>query len=538
VYVGTEMGLRTVDANGARVALSGPLDDGEALRVTSLAEAAADDVWLGSERDGVWRYRFKADGGVAGRGRIEPAQGLRYGRIAEAWVERLQDGALVVSTREGWFRRQGDRFTEDTFGDLGTQRRAGELLRIVQAPGGELWAYGVNRVFRHEGKGAWREMDIGGFRRGGLVAHAFEADGRALFVGGMGLLMQEPHASSRAVGVPEVQLRNVLLIEPDGKRVPQSLARTGSVTLPPGDYSVRFEFALPDLASPGAQRYRGRLVGYEKEFSEWAPSHGYTYSRLRAGDYRFELQARDSRGRVTSIVPLKVSVEPRWHATRTARLLAALVLLLLLWAVVVAIIRLRTQRLTVQKRALEETVAKRTSELADANRRLEVMAHIDGLTGIPNRRRLDEYLAVVWTQCGERKRPLSLLAIDVDRFKDYNDQRGHLAGDELLRQLADRLAFCLRRAEDLLARYGGEEFLVVMPGADLTIAATLAEKMRREIETSGLGATISIGVSSRVPDENASLTDLVARADAALYLAKKAGRNRVEMARAHAETPT
>jgi diguanylate cyclase (GGDEF)-like protein len=537
VFVGTENGLRVATVAGADVALSGRLDAGEALRVTSLAETAADEAWVGSERDGVWRYRFDADGKVASLDRIGEAQGLRSGRIAESWVERMADGTLVASTREGWFRKDGDRFVAEAVGNLGALRRPGELLRLVQAPGSDRWAYGVNRLFHEEAPSTWSEMDVGGYRRGGFVAHAFDADGRAMFIGGQGVLLQEARSAAPPAGVPGVRLRAVTLIHPDGTREPQSLARGGVVPLPPGDYSIRFEFALPDLANPGSQRYRGRLVGYEKEFSEWARSHGYTYSRLRPGDYRFELQAMDAHGRVTSIEPLNVRVEPRWHATRTARLLAAAILLGLLWLVVVAIIRLRTQRLAAQKRALEDTVAQRTSELADANRRLEMMAHIDGLTGIPNRRRLDEYLAAVWTQCGERRRPLSLLAIDVDRFKDFNDRRGHLAGDELLRQLADRLAFCLRRSEDLLARYGGEEFLVVMPGADLMIAATLAEKMRHEIETSGLGATISVGVSSRVPDENASLTDLVARADAALYLAKKAGRNRVEMAEAHSETP-
>lgn len=537
VYVGTEVGLRTVALDGARVALSGPLEVGEAMRVSSVAETADDEAWVGTDRDGLWRYRFAPDGTLASRERFGDEQGVRTGRIAEAWVERLADGVLVASTREGWFRREGEAFVEDKFGNLAQLRRPGELLRVVQAPDGGLWAYGVTRVLRRDGQGAWREMDIGGVRRGGLVGHSFEADGRVVFVAGQGLMLQEPPAAHAPVAMPGVALRSALLVQPDGTRVPQSLARTEPVRLPPGEYGIRFEFALPDMARHGAHRYRGRLVPYEQEFSEWSHSHGYTYSRLRPGDYRFELEAIDSRGQVTAIPPLRVRVEPRWYATRTARMVTAVVLLVLMWIVVAAIIRLRTQRLAAQKQALEEVVARRTSELAEANRRLEMMAHIDGLTGIPNRRRLDEYLAIVWQQCEERRRPLSLLAIDVDRFKDFNDRRGHLAGDELLRQLADRLAFCLRRSEDLLARYGGEEFLVVMPGADLAIAATLAEKMRHEIEASGLGITISIGVSSRVPDEHASLTDLVARADAALYIAKKGGRNRVELAKATAEAP-
>jgi diguanylate cyclase (GGDEF)-like protein len=241
---------------------------------------------------------------------------------------------------------------------------------------------------------------------------------------------------------------------------------------------------------------------------------------------------------VSALGGYAVRSEPRWHTTYGARLLGALVLALVLGMLTQAYVRQRTHSIAQQKRKLEDTVARRTGELADANRRLEMMANIDGLTGIPNRRRLDEYLAAVWQQCGDRGRPLSLLAIDVDRFKDFNDREGHLAGDQLLRQIVERLAHCLRRAEDLLARYGGEEFLVVLPGADLPIAAQLAEVMRKEVEKSGLGATVSIGVASRVPDDSAVLTELVARADAALYVAKKGGRNRIEIAGATRPNPS
>jgi diguanylate cyclase (GGDEF)-like protein len=156
-----------------------------------------------------------------------------------------------------------------------------------------------------------------------------------------------------------------------------------------------------------------------------------------------------------------------------------------------------------------------------------MMAHVDGLTGVPNRRRLDEYLQAVWSNCREQSKPLSLLAIDVDHFKQYNDRRGHLAGDELLKDLVRECLGCLRRTEDLLARYGGEEFVVVLPGADVGVARTLAESMRAAVANSAMGVTVSIGVSSALPDDAALPTELFTRADEALYAAKRAGRNRV-----------
>ena len=158
-----------------------------------------------------------------------------------------------------------------------------------------------------------------------------------------------------------------------------------------------------------------------------------------------------------------------------------------------------------------------------------MMAHVDGLTGVPNRRRLDEYLAVVWANCAEQKKPLSLLAIDVDHFKNYNDLHGHVAGDELLKGLVRECLVCLRRTEDLLARYGGEEFVVVLPGADLVVAQSLAQAMRMRVEGSALDVTISIGVSSSLPSGDTQLGELFARADEALYNAKRGGRNRVSV---------
>ncbi|HEX5755687.1 MAG TPA: diguanylate cyclase, partial [Arenimonas sp.] len=175
---------------------------------------------------------------------------------------------------------------------------------------------------------------------------------------------------------------------------------------------------------------------------------------------------------------------------------------------------------------LEAMVRTRTHELEAANSRLDSMAHRDGLTEIANRRRLDRFLAEAWQQCRARKRPISLLLIDVDHFKDFNDQHGHLAGDELLKRLAHALADCLRRGEDLVARYGGEEFMVVLPGADAGIAASLAESMRAAVEAAALGSTISVGHATAIPDGDA-VEYLIERADHALYAAKQGGRNRV-----------
>jgi len=162
------------------------------------------------------------------------------------------------------------------------------------------------------------------------------------------------------------------------------------------------------------------------------------------------------------------------------------------------------------------------------------MAVTDALTGLYNRRYLDSHLKTLFDRAAARGRPLSLMITDIDRFKPINDTHGHAAGDEVLREFAQRLRKNVRGI-DLACRYGGEEFVVVMPDTERAVAETVAERIRNEIEsqafaacsgTQSLRVTVSIGVASILP-EGDSAEALMKRADAALYEAKNTGRNRV-----------
>ncbi|MFN7941493.1 MAG: diguanylate cyclase [Thermoanaerobaculia bacterium] len=188
---------------------------------------------------------------------------------------------------------------------------------------------------------------------------------------------------------------------------------------------------------------------------------------------------------------------------------------------------------------LNRRLADATGELETANRALEWLSQSDPLTGLANRRRFDEVLVVEWRRLARSGLPLALLLIDVDCFKAYNDSRGHPAGDVCLQRVARAFSRGVHRAGDLVARYGGEEFALVLPDLDREGALALAERLRATIEglaephpASPVAAvvTISAGVAVTVPDREAHPGDLVAAADRALYAAKQAGRNRVEVA--------
>jgi diguanylate cyclase (GGDEF)-like protein len=176
-------------------------------------------------------------------------------------------------------------------------------------------------------------------------------------------------------------------------------------------------------------------------------------------------------------------------------------------------------------------LAERESELCAANHHLEELALRDGLSGLPNRRSFDARLAATW-RAAEAKSPVSLLMMDVDHFKLFNDSQGHLEGDNCL--IGKTLEATLRRG-DFAARYGGEEFVVLLPGADSAEARDVAERARSEIEALRIAheaapygcVTLSVGVATFTPEETASEQALIEAADAALYEAKRHGRNTV-----------
>ena len=185
----------------------------------------------------------------------------------------------------------------------------------------------------------------------------------------------------------------------------------------------------------------------------------------------------------------------------------------------------------------EEEIRERTQALQFANEELKRLAKEDGLTGISNHRAFMEFADQVWRIVAREQKSLSVLMIDVDHFKAYNDIYGHQAGDQCLRRLAQIFREHARRPLDMAARYGGEEFAVILGDTDLDDSRGVAERIRRAVESLELPhsgsadfgvVTVSIGVAAVVPMPEVEVATLISLADKALYRAKTNGRNRLD----------
>ncbi len=302
--------------------------------------------------------------------------------------------------------------------------------------------------------------------------------------------------------------------------------------------NLTFRYSALAFRDEASTRFQYRLLGQTELWSRPTARRTVSYAALGPGEYMFEVQAIGEAG-LWSAEPARVrfTILPRpWETVwfrGGASLLGLLVIGVLVWR--------RLRIVDGERQALRAMVDKRTRELVEKNALLERMATTDELTGLPNRR---FFLDTLQRELRKLTRistdqQMSLLVIDLDRFKSVNDRFGHATGDAVLRQVAGRLGQAVR-ATDLPARYGGEEFAILLPDTGEQGAGFLAEKLRAEVEAAPVRhdsvvvpVTISVGVATidapkrYTPEVEA---DLIRRADEAMYEAKTTGRNRVAVA--------
>ncbi|MCI0489048.1 MAG: diguanylate cyclase [Blastocatellia bacterium] len=507
--------------------------------VTALCEDTRGNLWIGT-RGGLARLagdRFvsftEKDGLVGGRTRCiyEDRDGDLWIGTFDSGLSRHRDGQFTsYTTREGLFNNGVFQILEDSRDNFWISCNRG-IYRVSRKQLND-YADGKVTVISCVAYGkpdGMLSIECNGEQQpAGIKAQ----DGKLWFPTQGGVVVIDPELVPYNSEPPPVLIESVMI---SGK----TASFENGVVLEPGLTDLEINYSAPGSVKAEYVQFKYRLVGLDDQWTDTGRQRAVRYSHLPPGRYSFKVIAANSDG-VWNETGATLEIYKRPYFYQTGWFFALCVAAFLI--IVASVYALRVQRLKANERRLTRIVAERTAELVERTEQLEVandklkeLASLDGLTNIPNRRCFAEFLHQEWMRSVRSQTPLSLLLMDVDHFKAYNDTYGHQSGDECLKRVAAVLNESIKRPTDLAARYGGEEFVVVLSDTDKKGALKVAETIRSRVETLRIPhseskvsqyVTLSIGVATAIPRRESGMDDLVSAADQALYRAKENGRNR------------
>jgi diguanylate cyclase (GGDEF)-like protein len=524
LWVATEVGLFMAIAPYRKFSRITELPS---TRFWAIAEGTDGTVWAGGAGGlfgysaGRWRNWTHADGlsnqevlslgaGIDGTMWI----GYRYG----GGIDRIhpQPGGIAI--------------------EKGVQRRGtdGLVYFLELDASGRLWAGTERGVDTWDGS-RWSHYDT----RDGLAwddcnlnAFAAEADGTVWIgtSGGLSRFKPRPHLAPEAP--PEVVFTKIVVGSTDvsGQLNPSFGIHSGSLIT---------RYSAPNAPRENGTVFRYRLGGENSTWTETAQRE-LQFAALAPGAYRLQIEARDSEGvwsGQSAEFPFKILAP--WYLTWWFVSICALIPI---WAGL-GVLRLRMLGAQRREQELRRLVEEKTTDLRRLNEDLLRLSSIDSLTGLANRRVFDQTLEKEFARLKRTTSAVSLLILDIDHFKAFNDSQGHQRGDECLTLVGSELTRHAKRKIDLAARYGGEEFAVILPETAADGAERVAESARLAIANLKLPhsaspvapfVTVSVGVATATLESHSSPEELIAAADQALYGAKRSGRNRVNVAQQEA----
>lgn len=497
------------------------------MNVNAIYETASGELWAADLRGAPQRWRLDvATGELRERRSFGRESGLEpdpQRGTTLFWV----DGRLHAASGERIYVLEGERFVPTVPGPIPAIDRPMELTVVDTPQGSFAW---TTRQLLHRAKeaGQWTALHLDSRLARGFRSVLWDADDRLRVITWNGVLQFDP-----TIPEPERPPLRVILdraatragAEP-WRRLPVQSPDAPQL-LPPGA-GVEFRFGLVSMEPEPS--FRHRVLGYADAWSDWSEERELDLRALAPGDYRLEVEARTRSGRDAERLAYPFRIAPHWYQTPWAWTAAGLGVLLVVLLAAQGFVQFRYRQYVARTHRLERKISERTAELESANRRLSELATEDSLTGVANRRALEQALAREWQRCGESRVPLALVMVDVDHFKQFNDRHGHLEGDVQLQHVAQQLRAEVRPVRELIARFGGEEFALVLPGLHLDEAMARAERMRQRFAGPDGRLTISLGVAAMIPHPDIDAAELMRRADTALYRAKRKGRNRVEAA--------
>lgn len=535
IWVGTREGLNRLDPASGRFARIPLLPAGSRSEawVRAIHEDGDGGLWVGTEADGLFHYLPST--GAVSRMLSQPGDEATPSGNRIFAITRDRSGRLWIGTRQGIDRldEKTRRFVRFSPSEDGSN----VAVHSIESDGrGNLWLGTTRGLLRFDpaAKKTQTYDESDGLRcRFFSRGVSFDTPrGEMLFGSRTGVVRFTPEQIEDYREVPTIAM-TAFRIDDQNADLPST---DGTFELPHDRNTIGFEFAALDFTSPSAIRYAWTLDGHDSRWIEGRTRGVADYRGLPPGDYVLRSRASNADGVWSQDIELaRVVVRPPFWATGLFRSLVAVAVLSLVWLVY----SWRVRAIRDHARRLEQLVDVRTGQLQTANDELARLARTDGLTGLHNRRAFNEALESEWRRAVRTRSPIALLMLDVDQFKEFNDARGHQEGDECLRAIAAVIQKVTRRASDINARYGGEEFASLLGETALDPAIFIAESLRAAIaeldiphptSSASPRVTASIGVAAWVPEQSQTPDDLVRAADKALYVAKRSGRNRVEVA--------
>ncbi len=356
-------------------------------------------------------------------------------------------------------------------------------------------------------------------------------DGRFCFATTNGVAIVNPILVRKIETPPPVNIEAILL---DEKNIAMPEQKGIAIEIPSATRRVEIQYGAISLIDSEKLSFRYQLIGFDPVWIDAGKAREAFFTNLPPGEFRFVVSARHGTGKWTNPpAELKLQVLPTVYQTPVFYIFVLAGIAFGLWG----IFKIRTAHLRARERQLRQIVTQRTKdlkkvneELASANTLLEKLAIRDALTGLANRRKLNETLEAECRRCFRQKSPLALLFIDIDHFKKFNDHYGHLAGDDCLFQVAQVMEKHARRSADLAARYGGEEFVLLLPEIEYSAASEIAESVRKTVAALKIPhilsptapvVTVSIGWICSVPEDETEPEHILETADKLLYEAKQ-----------------
>ncbi|MCF6299700.1 MAG: GGDEF domain-containing protein [Proteobacteria bacterium] len=494
-------------------------------RTISLVEQQQGVLLLGTVEHGLNTVTFDPiDGSKVQIDTVSEELGLAFEKSNNLSLLSTLDEQLYAYNSQGMYRLDKAVFVVDSIAGLAQHVEKDKLMDLLQAPNGKLYGHTPSKFIYQNEQNKWQSVDINRHARGSIHDVSLSDHEAKISLNGP-LITYLTNIETKQQSNPRLLLTRVSFKGDDGEKL-LPINPQNEFSFKQG--SISFSYVLTDINNNDKVRYQFRLSGYEDSFSAFTDNNEISFNKLNVGTYSFEFQAIDH---LNHVYPGKIytfRVLPLWYLTVYAKIIWAILIVAVLFLLGWWLMKWREKIHEAQKVVLKKIINEKTRELKQLNDNLQKMAHQDGLTGLSNRLYLDEFIQRLTASDAN-----SVIAImlDMDYFKNYNDQNGHLAGDKLLKLLAKHLRQEISRSGDLIARYGGEEFVVILVDTTLDYACNKSETIRKLIENKQNKISISIGISEVLEKPGLKNSDniykLIDQADQALYHAKKTGRNRV-----------